>query len=303
MTTPDPNQNPYDPRSQPGPQNPSDQPAAAASRRTLIRRRMRAAAPSRPYRPVCRRRCRRGRSNRTARPIRSTATARCHHIRAARFPVRSIRASRRIPRPAPVSGAVRPAASIRASAVPGAQYPARRTRRSRQYPGAQYPGQPYPDPYPSGPYGAGTPYGGQVAYPADPLVPHPGGGFSAWWNSLWSAFGRSWKQLLPIVALTSALPSILLAIVGVELLSRSFTVVDDGVTSDVTVHWGVFGAFLGLGVVLGIVALFAAAIGWSGIHVVGDPAGGRRAGLRRRRAGVRSTAMPPARRRCSSSSG
>ena len=103
-----------------------------------------------------------------------------------------------------------------------------------------------------------------MAYPADPLVPHPGGGFSAWWNPLWLAFGRSWKQLLPIVALTSALPGVLLTVVGVEFLSRSFTVVDDGVNSDVTVHWGVFGAFVGLGVVLGIVALFATAIGWSG---------------------------------------
>ena len=95
-------------------------------------------------------------------------------------------------------------------------------------------------------------------------MPHPGGGFGAWWNTLWSAFARSWKQLLPIVAITSALPGIILAIVGVELLSRGFTVVDNGETGDVTAHWGVFGAFVGLAVALGIVALFAAAIGWSG---------------------------------------
>jgi hypothetical protein len=94
-------------------------------------------------------------------------------------------------------------------------------------------------------------------------VPHPGGGFSAWWNSVWSAFGRSWKQLLPIVLLTSAAPGIVLAIVGVEFLSRSFTVVNNGDTDNVTVHWGEFGAFIGLGAALGIVALFAGAIGWS----------------------------------------
>jgi hypothetical protein len=95
-------------------------------------------------------------------------------------------------------------------------------------------------------------------------VPHPGGGFSAWWNAVWSAFARSWKQLLPIVALTSALPGIILTVVGVEALSRSFTVVDNGDTNNVTVHWGELGAFTGLGIVIGIVALFAAAIGWSG---------------------------------------
>ena len=246
MTTPDPNQNPYDPRSQPGPQNPSDQPGGPPY-----------PGPS-PY------------SGGNSEPT--------------------------VPPGGPSSLPTWP------QQPDGSAYPQYGYGQVPPYPGGQSPGPQYPGqpPFPGGPYPGQPPYpgasirasrrirgrsirasptpirtrpgrtvpahrtAGQVAYPADPLVPHPGGGFSAWWNSLWSAFARSWKQLLPIVLLTSAVPSIILAIVGVEFLSRSFTVVDDGDTSDVTVHWGVFGAFLGLGVALGIVALFASAIGWSG---------------------------------------
>jgi hypothetical protein len=41
---------------------------------------------------------------------------------------------------------------------------------------------------------------------SDPLVTPPGEGFSGWWMRLWKTFARSWVSLLPIVALTSALP-------------------------------------------------------------------------------------------------
>jgi hypothetical protein len=253
MTTPDPNQNPYDPRSQPGPQNPSDQPggppyagpspyADGTSEPTVPP----GGAPSLPTWPQ--------QPDGSSYPQYGYGQVPPYpggQNPGPQYPGQNPDAQ--YPGQPPYPGAQYPGAQY-----PGGQYP------GGQYPGPQYPGQPYPDPYPSGPYGAGTPYGGQVAYPADPLVPHPGGGFGAWWNTLWLAFARSWKQLLPIVALTSALPGMLLTIVGVELLSRSFTVVDNGVTDDVTVHWGVFGAFVGLGVALGIVALFSGAIGWSG---------------------------------------
>jgi hypothetical protein len=233
MTTPDPNQNPYDPRSQPGPQDPSNQPGGPPY-----------AGPS-PYAG--------GNSEPTVPPGEPSALPTWPQQ-----PDGSAYPQYGYGQVPPYPGGQNPGPQYPGQQYPGPQYP------GPQYPGPQYPGQPYPDPYPSGPYGAGTPYGGQLGYPADPLVPHPGGGIGAWWNTLWSAFARSWKQLLPIVAVTSALPGILLAVVGVELLSRSFTVVDNGVTNDVTAHWGVFGAFVGLAVALGIIALFAAAIGWSG---------------------------------------
>ncbi len=245
MTTPDPNQNPYDPRSQLGPQSPSDQPGgppypdqspyAGDNSEPTVPPGVPSSLPTWPEQPD------------------GSSYPQYGYGQVPPYPGSPIPGPQ-YPGQPPFPGQ---------PPYPGAPYPEAQYAGA-PYPGAQYPRQPYPDPYPSGPYGAGTPYGGQVPYRADPLVPHPGGGISAWWNSLWSAFGRSWKQVLPIVALTSALPSILLGIVGVELLSRSFTVIDDGVTSDVTVHWGVFGAFLGLGLGLGIVALFAAAIGWSG---------------------------------------
>jgi len=260
MTTPDPNQNPYDPRYQPGPQNPSDEPGGQPSGQPY-------AGPS-PYAG--------GSPEPTVPPGEPSPLptwpqqpdgsgypqygyGQVPPYPGGQNPGPQYPGQPPFPGQPQYPGAQYPGAQYPSQPpYPGGQYP------GAQYPGAQYPGQPYPDPYPSGPYGAGTPYGGPVPYGADPLVPHPGGGISAWWNTLWSAFGRSWKQLLPIVALTSALPTILLSIVGVELLSRSFTVVDNGVTSDVTVHWGVFGALVGLGLGLGIVALFASAIGWSG---------------------------------------
>ncbi|HEY9482463.1 MAG TPA: hypothetical protein VIR00_05830 [Micromonosporaceae bacterium] len=240
MTTPDPNQNPYDPRSQPGPQDPSNQPGGPPY-----------ADPS-PYAG--------GDSEPTVPPGEpSTLPTWPQQPDGSAYPQYGYG---QVP---PYPGGQNPGPQYPGQQYPGQQYPGQQYP-GQQYPGQQYPGQPYPDPYPSGPYGAGTPYGGQIGYPADPLVPHPGGGFGAWWNTLWSAFARSWKQLLPIVALTSALPGILLTIVSVESLSRSFTAVDDGdiYTNDVTVHWGTLGAFVGLGVVLGIVSLFASAIGWSG---------------------------------------
>jgi hypothetical protein len=282
MTTPDPNQNPYDPRSQPGPQGPSDQPVgppyagpppyAGGSSEPTVPPGEPSPLPTWPQQP-----------DGSAYP--QYGYGQVPPYPGGQSPGPQYPGQPPFPGQSPYPGAEYPGAQYPGAQYPGLQYPSAQYPSAQYpsaqypgqppypgtqypgqppYPGTQYPGQPYPDPYPTGPYGAGTPYGGQVPYLADPLVPHPGGGFSAWWNSLWSAFGRSWKQLLSIVALTSALPGILLAIVAVELLSRSFTVIDDGVTSDVTVHWGVFGAFLGLGAALGIVALFASAIGWSG---------------------------------------
>lgn len=249
MTTPDPNRNPYDPWSQPGPPSPSDQPGGQPY-----------AGPS-PYAG--------GGSEPTVPPDGpSSLPTWPQQPDGSSYPQYGYG---QVP---PYPGAQSPGPQYPGQPQPGAQYPGAQypglQYQGPQYPGGQfpgqpqYPGQPYPDPYPPGPYGAGTPYGGQFAYPADPLVPHPGGGFSAWWNTLWSAFARSWKQLLPIVALTSAVPGIIVAILGVESVSRGFIVVDDGVRGDVTVHWGVFGALAGLAVAVGIVGLFAAAIGWSG---------------------------------------
>ncbi len=256
MTTPDPNQNPYDPRSQPGPQNPSDQPGgqpypgpspySGGNSEPTVPPGGPSSLPTWPQQPD------------------GSAYPQYGYGQMPPYPG-SQSPGPQYPGQPPYPGQPQ---------YPGGQYPGGQYQGQppysgapypgQPYPGQPYPGQPYPDPYAIGPYGAGTPYGGQIAYPADPLVPHPGGGFSAWWNSLWSAFARSWKQLLPIVLLTSAAPSIILAIVGVEFLSRSFTVVDNVDASNVTVHWGAFGAFLGLAVALGVVALFASAIGWSG---------------------------------------
>jgi hypothetical protein len=122
------------------------------------------------------------------------------------------------------------------------------------YPGATgYPG-PTAAGYPAYPGGAGP-----GAYPADPIVPAPSGGFGAWWSHLWSVFGRSWRGLIPIVLLTYTLPAIVYSLITGGWQSRLVTNSGDG---GVSVHWGAsIGFFLGT-VIFVVVAAFLAAVGF-----------------------------------------
>ncbi|HEY1485610.1 MAG TPA: hypothetical protein VGF84_05880 [Micromonosporaceae bacterium] len=127
------------------------------------------------------------------------------------------------------------------------------------YPGAGYPGATgYPGPaaagYPAYPGGAGP-----GAYPADPIVPAPAGGFGDWWSHLWSVFGRSWRGLIPIVLLTYSLPAIVYSLITGGWQSRLVTNSGDG---GVSVHWGASIRFFLGTVIFVVVAAFLAAVGF-----------------------------------------
>jgi hypothetical protein len=111
-------------------------------------------------------------------------------------------------------------------------------------------------------------------------VPHPGGGFNAWWSHVWSAFGRNWRQLLPIVLLTATLPGLIYTIVSVQINRNMFTFIDNGDTSRMIVHWHNVAAVLAAGGVFAIVSAFTGAIGWSaGMWIVARRAVGAPAPL------------------------
>lgn len=122
--------------------------------------------------------------------------------------------------------------------------------------GYAQPGYP-PYGYPPGAYGA---------YASDPLVPAPGGGVSAWWTQSWRAFGRSWKQLLPIVLVTMTIPALVFTAIYVAVLSGGplYTVATRFEAPDtVTVHWQRVLVLAVVGALYGLITVFVTSAGWA----------------------------------------
>jgi len=115
--------------------------------------------------------------------------------------------------------------------------------------------------------------------PPDLLVPPPGSGFDGWFSRVWATFGRNWKPLVAINAITSALPAlVLVALVGAVVFSplgddlRTFFEKSQQVSppqADETIHLPDFpvGAFFliwGLAMVGAIVIMISQAAGIAG---------------------------------------
>ncbi|MCW3839245.1 hypothetical protein ONA70_03925 [Micromonospora yasonensis] len=89
-------------------------------------------------------------------------------------------------------------------------------------PGGAYPdpaNQPHnwgwPAPVPGGVY-PGQPYGWYPGVdPEDPLVPPPYAGFGGWFARCTGALRRGWRQLLPIMLLTQAVPAAVIGILSI----------------------------------------------------------------------------------------
>jgi len=113
----------------------------------------------------------------------------------------------------------------------------------------------------------GAPYFG---YAGDPVVPDPQGGFGAWWNKTWSIFANNWQQLFLIALITSVLPGIVGSIILGSQHWEMLTIVQHAGSSDTLIfHWHAIGIVAAIGLLFGIVGLFANAIGWvAGIWVV-----------------------------------
>jgi hypothetical protein len=143
-------------------------------------------------------------------------------------------------------------------------------------PGGAYPGdsaaQPHgwAWPHPAGAYPGQPPMPGQ-AYtwvpgpdPGDPLVPPPYAGIGGWFARCAAALRRGWRQLLPIMLLTHAVPGAVFAVLSLGLAPNNETVtgptgapvLPDGYFEDVFVFYG---AILLAALILGPVQ----AAGWA----------------------------------------
>src|ERR1044071_1291409 len=85
----------------------------------------------------------------------------------------------------------------------------------------------------------------------DPLVPAPGSRFEGWWTLVIATFKRSAWTLIAVFALTSALPSIVLAVAGSAtgfVLAVNPLTVDEE-TGGVNWNEGVLAGFLAAGLI------------------------------------------------------
>jgi hypothetical protein len=126
----------------------------------------------------------------------------------------------------------------------------------------------------------------------DPLVPAPGSRFEGWWMLVVATFKRSARTLIMIFLLTSALPSLVVAVAGsatgAALALNPLTINEE--TGGISWNEGVIAGFLAAGVVFIFVTTFLNALGWgAGIYAVVQAAAGQpvslaaafRAGFRR----------------------
>ncbi|WP_431892240.1 hypothetical protein [Micromonospora haikouensis] len=167
-------------------------------------------------------------------------------------------------------------------AHPGQQpYPGQQLHPGRQpHPGPALPpahAAPYPPGHPFPP-GYAVPWPPPGYDPADPLVTLPGEGLSGWFSRCSGTLRRSWRLLVPVLALTHALPTLLLLLATVPLYplppleptapGEPPPPLPDGYLADL----GVFlAAMIGLGCLLG----FVQAVGWAaGTRVVARQAAG-----------------------------
>jgi hypothetical protein len=148
----------------------------------------------------------------------------------------------------------------------------------------------YPDPAPPATWGAAAAY--QMPYvdpnwlSNDPLVTHIVQGFGGWWQRVWKTFARSWRSLLPIIALTSGLPALVFVLTTMNQRNRWATLMaaptpqESQAQLDAHLHalLSVELKILGLVLILGVVTAFTSGIGWSAAiwtitkHAVGEPA-------------------------------
>ncbi len=153
-------------------------------------------------------------------------------------------------------------------APPGAYpppYPAPGVPTQGMPPGMVPPQYPYPT------YGYQVP-GGQPLYdmygqPVDPLVTPPGEGFAGWWSRLWKVFARSWGALALIIGVTSGLPAIVLGIYAAQSttltdLQHALQQKQDDPNSAFVFPHGL-AQFVGVGIVLGVLAAVCRAVGWA----------------------------------------
>ncbi|TDC53346.1 hypothetical protein E1258_24580 [Micromonospora sp. KC207] len=152
------------------------------------------------------------------------------------------------------------------------------------YPGQQpHPGPALPPGYPGCPPGYPAPWPPPGYDPADPLVTLPGEGLSGWFSRCSGTLRRSWRLLLPVLALTHALPTLALLLAVVPLYPMSLpeptapgeppAPLPDGYLGDLGVF---FAAMIGLGCLLG----FVQAVGWAaGTRVVARQAAGEPASV------------------------
>ncbi|MFG2055493.1 hypothetical protein ACGFI9_15865 [Micromonospora sp. NPDC048930] len=165
-------------------------------------------------------------------------------------------------------------------------------------PGAAYPGDPAAQPHgwawpagagpvPGGAYPGqlplpGQPYGWHPgADPNDPLVTPPYAGIGGWFARCTGALRRGWRQLLPIMLLTQAVPAAVIGILSVGLAPAGEPVT--GPQGAPVLPDGYFGdIFLFYGAVLLAVLLFGPlqAAGWAaGTWVITRQAAGEPAGV------------------------
>jgi len=112
----------------------------------------------------------------------------------------------------------------------------------------------------------------------DPLVPAPGSRFEGWWSTLIATFKRSGWTLILIFALTSALPSIALAVAssatGAVLELNPVAISDE--TGAINWNTGVLAGFAVAAVLFIFITSFLGALGWgTGIHAVVQAAAGQ----------------------------
>jgi hypothetical protein len=116
--------------------------------------------------------------------------------------------------------------------------------------------------------------------PTDPLVPPPGSGFDAWFSRLTATVRRSWRSMLVVLALTHALPLLILVaamLVYFGTFTTFFTMdqTTDGMPEGAGPIIGGFVVFLIVFVVLGTLAQ---ALGYAGAtwvvarEAAGEPA-------------------------------
>jgi hypothetical protein len=162
--------------------------------------------------------------------------------------------------------------------------------------GAPTPVPPYPVlpsyPNPGQPATWGATVGYQVPYvdpnwlSNDPLVTPTIQGFGGWWERVWKTFSRSWRAVLPIVALTSGLPVLVLVLATQSERNRLGGLLDvqqpNETQAQLNAHLHALLSaelkVIGVGMIFAIVGAFIGGIGWSAAmwtitkQAVGEPA-------------------------------
>jgi hypothetical protein len=100
--------------------------------------------------------------------------------------------------------------------------------------------------------------------PTDPLVPPPGGGFDAWFSRLTATLRRSWRSLLVVLGLTHALPSVAFGVIALVYLGTFTSIYSLNQPTGAQDEPGaIFGGFLVLAIVLGVVISLVQSLGYA----------------------------------------